>query len=449
MPGTMPTSNASSDQLPLAFPPLSNTPIIANTTADSVIPEKETTSQHQDPSLQSALAPPLNKINLPNIDNKNNKLNLAPLGNNTMELVLRGKNSGNSAIVELEDDKHLENDIEEEIRKLILSLCNEDSNTSSNVVEQLKLIAAGTHVAHPIQEPDIKEPSAFEIVETELKKEKMTKKRASTTHRMKSKQTKLANNTSDELVQMDESNHKDEVEDYKTKEINETEKEKALDDKPDEDAQPKDEDIEKPGVNAKNDQHQFFSEMPVSLQKYVTHFFNPIGNGNCGFCCIAKALGYKDNGWLRVRNEMVEELTQNISTYYPLQGGEQAVRTIINRIKAKTLKTKITMAKWLDKLLHGHVLSNAYGRPIIFISKKESLTFFPLRFLPSHSGNHNPIYLVHSNGTHWILANLEAEDGIKPIPPPMVVPRSSHENNQAWSTFLQSGMELYNQELQA
>ncbi|PLW04660.1 hypothetical protein PCANC_28908 [Puccinia coronata f. sp. avenae] len=87
MPGTMPTSNASSDQLPLAFPPLSNTPIIANTTADSVIPEKETTSQHQDPSLQSALAPPLNKINLPNIDNKNNKLNLAPLGNNTMELV--------------------------------------------------------------------------------------------------------------------------------------------------------------------------------------------------------------------------------------------------------------------------------------------------------------------------------------------------------------------------
>ncbi|PLW15308.1 hypothetical protein PCANC_19991 [Puccinia coronata f. sp. avenae] len=141
---------------------------------------------------------------------------------------------------------------------------------------------------------------------------------------MKSKQTKLANNTSDKLDQMDKSDYKDEVEDYKTKEINETEKEKALDNKPDEDAQPKDEDIEKPGVNAKNDQHQFFSEMPVLLQKYVTHFFDPIGDGNCGFCCIAKALGYEDNGWLRVRNKMVEELTQNISTYYLLQGGEQA-----------------------------------------------------------------------------------------------------------------------------
>jgi hypothetical protein len=239
---------------------------------------------------------------------------------------------------------------------------------------------------------------------------------------------------------MDESDYKDEVEDYKTKEINETEKEKALDNKPDEDAHPKDEDIEKPGVNAKNNQHQFFSEMPVSLQKYVTHFFDPIGDCNCGFRCIAKALGYKDNGWLRVRNEMVKELTQNILTYYPLQGGEQAVRTIINRIKAKTLKTKITMAKWLNKLLHGHVLSNAYGRPIKFISKKESLTFFPLRVLPSDSGNHDPIYLVHSNGTHRILANVEAEDGIKPIPPPMVVPRSSLVHLFAkWHGTLQPG----------
>ncbi|PLW24557.1 hypothetical protein PCASD_09204 [Puccinia coronata f. sp. avenae] len=112
MPRTMPTSNASSDPLPLAFPPLSNTPIIANTMADSVIPDKETTSQHQDPSLESALAPPLNKINLPDIDNNNNKLNLAPLGNNTTELVLRGKNSGNSAIVEIGEKKDKDNEKE-------------------------------------------------------------------------------------------------------------------------------------------------------------------------------------------------------------------------------------------------------------------------------------------------------------------------------------------------
>jgi hypothetical protein len=56
------------------------------------------------------------------------------------------------------------------------------------------------------------------------------------------------------------------------------------------------------------------------------------------------------------------------------------------------------------------------------------------------------MYLVHDSRTHWILANLEALDGIKPIPPPMVVTKSSYKSNQAWSTFLQKGMELYHQE---
>jgi hypothetical protein len=70
IPGTMPTSNNSSHQLPSSFPLVSNTPIIfINPIPDSVIPDKDTTSQHQDPSLQSALAPPLNKINLPDNDN--------------------------------------------------------------------------------------------------------------------------------------------------------------------------------------------------------------------------------------------------------------------------------------------------------------------------------------------------------------------------------------------
>ena len=82
----------------------------------------------------------------------------------------------------------------------------------------------------------------------------------------------------------------------KKKESNETDKEKALDNKTNKEAQPKDEDNKKPGGNAKNNQHQHFSQMPVLLQKYVTHFFDPIGNGNCRFCCPAKALGYEDDG---------------------------------------------------------------------------------------------------------------------------------------------------------
>jgi hypothetical protein len=143
---------------------------------------------------------------------------------------------------------------------------------------------------------------------------------------------------------------------------------------------------------------------------------------------------------------LVEEVAGNIEAYPRMKGGKTPVKTIINNIKAKSLKTKITKQKWLDKLLHGHILANAYVRPIIFISLIDCITFLPLRLGPGHSKNPEPIYLLHVNKNHWVLANLEGEDGIKPIPPPFLVPKLISRSAQAWSPFLKKGLELFEQE---
>ncbi|PLW53174.1 hypothetical protein PCANC_09751 [Puccinia coronata f. sp. avenae] len=55
------------------------------------------------------------------------------------------------------NNKQPENNIEEEISKLILNLCKNDPNKISNTTQQFKLIAVGTHMAVPIQEPDNKQ----------------------------------------------------------------------------------------------------------------------------------------------------------------------------------------------------------------------------------------------------------------------------------------------------
>ena len=125
------------------------------------------------------------------------------------------------------------------------------------------------------------------------------------------------------------------------------------------------------------------------------------------------------------------------------------MRNILKKIQVKTLKTKITKPKWLSKLCHGHILANTYVRPIVFLSLQDSITFFPLKLPPKASTNSQPIYLVHANKNHCILAHVEGEDGIKPIPPPMVVPKSGLRNNKAWCNFLQKGRDLYNQESNA
>jgi hypothetical protein len=91
-------------------------------------------------------------------------------------------------------------------------------------------------------------------------------------------------------------------------------------------------------------------------------------------------------------------------------------------------------------------MANVYVRPIIFISLSDCTTFFPFRLGPKDSKDSTPIYLVHVNQNHWILANLEGEDGIIPIPSPFLVPNMVSRSTRGWSTFLKKGLELFNRE---
>ncbi|PLW40710.1 hypothetical protein PCANC_14451 [Puccinia coronata f. sp. avenae] len=235
-----------------------------------------------------------------------------------------------------------EYEVEDKIQKLVLSLCNEDSHTICNVLQQFKQIAAGTHKAIAIQAPNIKQstkgrpplskksgvtstkrnPSAFEIVESKLKKKNLQMKSASTIQRKKTKRVKRDSDTTSEDEELIDPSDKSDDEDEDI--VNETNKEEDSPNNqklvsPTGDGQNKE-----PANEAQIEDHPFFSQVLAFLQKYVTELFDPPGDRNCGFHCMAKALGYKDNGWLQVRNEMVKEIKKDILTYYPLQGGEKA-----------------------------------------------------------------------------------------------------------------------------
>jgi hypothetical protein len=93
---------------------------------------------------------------------------------------------------------------------------------------------------------------------------------------------------------------------------------------------------------------------------------------------MARALGYDKDGWLQVRNEILEDILQNKAVYTKLQGGKKLVDKIIEGLKVESLKSKITIKNWLNKLSHGHMLANVYQRLISFLSDKGSTSFFPL-----------------------------------------------------------------------
>jgi hypothetical protein len=96
--------------------------------------------------------------------------------------------------------------------------------------------------------------------------------------------------------------------------------------------------------------------------------FNPKGNGNCGFQCLSKALGYNRDGWFQVRKELVKEASNNKRLYSREQGGEKAMNKILNKINVESKKTKILESKktkilesqWLSKLSHGQIIANKF-----------------------------------------------------------------------------------------
>jgi hypothetical protein len=130
-------------------------------------------------------------------------------------------------------------------------------------------------------------PSAFEVVESDSKKQSALKKRSSMTQRTKLKCKNLGIKVSDKSDYND-----DHAEDG----IKETNGEESKDDdgvnsKASSDDEGEEEICVKKEVDTKQSGNNYYSQIPTYLHKYMKNLFDPLGNGNCGFWCIAKALG--------------------------------------------------------------------------------------------------------------------------------------------------------------
>ncbi|POW04765.1 hypothetical protein PSHT_11115 [Puccinia striiformis] len=90
---------------------------------------------------------------------------------------------------------------------------------------------------------------------------------------------------------------------------------------------------------------------------------------------------------------------------------------IIKSLAVEWTKKSVGCEKWLDKMLHGQILANTYNRPIVFLSQADSNCFLPLRLGPKDSRGIEPIYLLYVDGNHWVLVEVGAKDGVKPLPP--------------------------------
>ncbi|OAV91307.1 hypothetical protein PTTG_28027 [Puccinia triticina 1-1 BBBD Race 1] len=401
-----------------------------------------------------------------------------------------------------------------EIKKLTAALGNEPPRRLATLFEQIHQPASGTHTVVPIQAPAIKQkpkgrprnkkqakkstkrdPSAFEIVEAELKKQQSQKKRVAKPQKQPKRRSKRVKQNNDENEDVDDDNDEDSPEDeseendsdtYQAKYIEAStdseltdDEEKAPESKVNIEKAPESKaNIEKApeskvnikkapeseanienapeskantsDVLIKPNKAIYLNQIPEHLRMYIEDVFNPIGDGNCGFHCISKALGYDGkDGWLQVREEMINEIANHKNVYSKLQGGEAEINRILEALKVTGPATKamVPAEKWLNKLEHGQIIANTYTHPVIFLSSLTSSSFLPLCLGPQNTGESEPIYLLHVNGNHWVMPTIEGINGVKPIPPPMLAKRFSSKSAKTWVTFLKQGLDLYQQGL--
>ncbi|POW13879.1 hypothetical protein PSHT_07578, partial [Puccinia striiformis] len=192
----------------------------------------------------------------------------------------------------------------------------------------------------------------------------------------------------------------------------------------------------------------YFLEIPIVFWKYIRGIFNPEGDGNCGFRCIAKALGYDDDGWMQVREEMWKEAEAHRPHYSKLLGGEPTLEKILEGLGVSELTKKITLAKWLNKMDHGPMIANTYGRPVVFLSLETCGTFLPVRVGPKEVLlSWTPIYFVLvvvitgsggiTGGGGWGYTYSSCGR----------IQQGHFSNLKAWKSHFKQQFALYNQEV--
>jgi hypothetical protein len=192
-------------------------------------------------------------------------------------------------------------------------------------------------------------------------------------------------------------------------------------------------------------------QLPAWVRIFTHSVYNPEGDGNCGYACVAHALAAerpespyaKANGWYQVRLDMLVEMESNRLHWTRKLGGPAEFDKAYQRIHMDGPKFAAPHSKWMSRLDAGPILANTYNRPFVFVTNDQAagcMTFIPAT-IPPGAKPLGPIFLALINNNHWI--HLIMKRTLVPFPPPHI-PRLFHKYPSAgWLSCIEPSTSLY------
>ncbi|KAL7236169.1 hypothetical protein ACSBR1_019437 [Camellia fascicularis] len=160
--------------------------------------------------------------------------------------------------------------------------------------------------------------------------------------------------------------------------------------------------------------HQsFVGEFPKSLRPYIQRVEDVVTDGNCGFRAIAKLMGFGEDGWLRVRNDLLKELRTHLDHYKSLFLGQEKVDELITTLDY--FKSNPGYDHWMIMPDMGHLISSSYNVVLFHMSSQQCLTFLPLRTIPMPVASRKEICIGFVNNNHFVQVFLVHGHPVPPI----------------------------------
>ncbi|KAL4560522.1 hypothetical protein LXL04_032674 [Taraxacum kok-saghyz] len=172
---------------------------------------------------------------------------------------------------------------------------------------------------------------------------------------------------------------------------------------------------------------------------YISHIQNVAGDGNCGFRAVAVSLGFDEDQWLYIRKQLLDELHNKYEVYAnAFSYGIEELETSLS-----FFQTNAPRKHWMTMPLTGFLIANKFGVIVIFLTKRGSITIFPLWKGPEEFSYHQMITISLVYDNHYVMVQLEGDFPMTTIPAYL----RRHKNScvPRWEAVYKSRLELYQQ----
>ncbi|KAH6801481.1 hypothetical protein C2S52_001945 [Perilla frutescens var. hirtella] len=160
---------------------------------------------------------------------------------------------------------------------------------------------------------------------------------------------------------------------------------------------------------------QFLDHFSLYIKPYVLGIFDVKADGHCGFRAIAALLGFGENYWKRVREDLIEELCNHRLYYVKFYGSPEYVAQLLEALSCSTVPAPYK--NWMILPDMGHLVASRYNVVLVHISTQQCLTYLPLRTNPPLKSQHKMIVIGFVNNNHFVQVLLDQAAPIPPIVP--------------------------------